>query len=163
MESSPDYIVALPDSLTNKCWHVMLRDAPKRDEQYFIFTLHLLYRRISKCPSSFIYRDHSLTAEREACLGSKWQATPLHNVFRKGGGKVTSQARMAGRILCRHKVITPLEFSQDICVHILLFTDPWVWLDKSKNLSCRGGDFFWAPYVASVCLASVNVNKIICK
>lgn len=53
----------------------MLIEPPKGDEHCFMFILQLSYRRISKYLTSFIYRDHSLTAQRQAPVGSNMKAT----------------------------------------------------------------------------------------
>lgn len=137
MEPSPDNRVGLPDCLTNKCWHVILSEPPKGDEQDCIFMLHLSYSRISRCLTSFIYRDQSLIAEGRHLWDPIWQPFYSIEVFRKGRGKITSQEKKVERILCNQTVITPLEFIWDACVHTPLFTDPFFWLDRSKKSHAR--------------------------
>jgi len=42
----------------------------------------------------------------------------------KGNGQITSQEKKVEKNLCNQKVITPLEFIGDACIHTPLFTDP---------------------------------------
>lgn len=137
MEPSPDNRADLPDCLTNKCWHVILSEHPKGDEQYCIYMLHISYSRISWCLTSFIYRGQSLITEGCHLWDPIWQ--PFYSIaaFRKGSGQTTSLEKKVEKILCNQKVITPLEFIRDACIHTPLFTDPCVWLDRSKNSQAR--------------------------